>query len=114
MSSLGYTWLFLLLAQVLVWIQLNGQFVWPWFRNNITLTAILFAVPISLLFIHYQKHAYVAFGESLWSIRLFGFSIGMIVFFLMTFIFREETPNLKNIVCLALSAGIVLIQVFAK
>jgi hypothetical protein len=114
MNSFGYTWIFLLLAQVLVWLQLNGQFVWPWFKNNTTLTAVLFAIPISLLFTHYQKHAYVVFDQSLWSIRLFGFGFGMIIFFIMTLIFREESLNLKNALCIGLSAGIVLIQVFVK
>jgi len=114
MNSFGYTWLLLLLAQVLVWVQLNGQFVWPWFKSNTTLTAVLFAIPISLLFTYYQKYAYVTFDQSLWSIRLFGFGIGMIVFFVMTLIFREETLNLKNGLCLGLSAAIVFVQVFVK
>lgn len=104
----------LLAAQVLVWVQLNGQFVWSWFRDNSTLVSIIFAWPISWLFINYQKHAYVMFDQSLWSIRLFGYGIGMIIFFLMTWKLTGEVLNLKNGLCLALSLAIVLIQAFMK
>jgi hypothetical protein len=104
----------LLAAQVLVWLQLNGQFIWSWFRDNSTLVSFIFAWPISWLFISYQKHAYVMFDQSLWSIRLFGYGIGMVIFMLMTWRLTGEVLNLKNAICLVLSLAIVVIQAFMK
>ena len=39
-----------LLVQILTWFQLNGQFIWPWFKNNV-LILCLFGLPISWLYI---------------------------------------------------------------
>jgi len=104
----------LLAAQVLVWLQLNGQFVWSWFRDNSTLVSFIFAWPISWLFINYQKHAYLLFDQSLWSVRLFGYGIGMVIFLLMTWRLTGELLSLKNAICLGLSMAIILIQAFMK
>ena len=104
----------LLAAQVLVWLQLNGQFVWSWFRDNSTLVSFIFAWPISWLFINYQKHAYLLFDQSLWSVRLFGYGIGMVIFLLMTWRLTGELLSLKNAICLGLSLAIILIQAFMK
>jgi len=112
--NIATTILLLLVAQILVWIQLNGQFVWGIFKDNATLVSFIFAWPISWLFVNYQKHAYLIFDESLWSIRLFGYGIGMVIFFLMTWKFTGEMLNLKNALCLLLSLVIVLIQAFVK
>lgn len=114
MNQFIYTILFLLTAQVLVWLQLNGQFVWSWFKDNSTLVSFIFAWPISWLFINYQKQAYIIFDQSLWSIRLFGYGIGMVIFLLMTWQLTGELLNLKNAICLGLSMVIILIQVFMK
>jgi len=114
MSNVIYAILSLLAAQFLVWFQLNGQFVWDEFKNNQTLVAVLFAFPISWLFINYQKYAYIIFDNSLWSLRLFGFGVGMIIFLLLTWFIVGETLNLKNGLCLLLSLGIVLVQAFVK
>jgi hypothetical protein len=38
------------LGQLLVWFQLNGQFVWKWFDKN-PLLLTLMGVPISYVFI---------------------------------------------------------------
>jgi len=114
MSQFIYTISFLLTAQVLVWLQLNGQFVWSWFRENTGMVSFIFAWPISWLFINYQKHAYVLFDQSLWSVRLFGYGIGMIIFLLMTWRLTGELLSLKNAICLCLSLAIILIQAFMK
>jgi len=114
MSANFYTWTYLLMAQILVWLQLNGQFVWPWFSRNTTLVSLIFAWPISWLFVHYQKYAYVTFDQSLWSIRLFGYGIGMIVFLIMTGLLKGEVISTKNAICLLLSIAIILIQIMIK
>ncbi len=114
MSNLIYAILFLIAAQIFVWFQLNGQFVWDGFKNNHTLIAFLFAFPVSWLFITYQKYAYLVFDKSLWSVRMFGFGGGMIVFLLLTWLLTGETINFKNAICLVLAFGIILVQSFVK
>jgi hypothetical protein len=103
-----------ILANILVWFQLNGQFKWDWFKNNELIVVTLFSLPISWLYIQYQKHAHTVFSDSLWSIRIIGFAVGFVVFCAMTWIFGNEVPSLKHIVCIALAFGIICIQTFFK
>ena len=110
----GTAALFLFFAHIITWIQLNGQFKWEWFKENENLVVLIFAVPIAWLFINYQKYAYLAFDESLWSLRLMGFSGGIIVFFIMTWLLMGELPSVKNLVCLILACCIIGIQTLLK
>jgi len=56
----------------------------------------------------------VLFDQSLWSVRLFGYGIGMMIFLLMTWRLTGELLSLKNAICLGLSLAIILIQAFMK
>ena len=114
MTNIIYALLSLVGAQILVWFQLNGQFVWDKFRDHHTIVVIAFAFPVSWLFINYQRYAYVIFDQSLWSMRLVGYGVGMVIFLILTWYLTGETLNLKNGLCLLLSFGIILIQAFIK
>jgi hypothetical protein len=114
MSSIYIAVLSIILANILVWFQLNGQFKWEWFKNNELLIATIFALPISWLYIQYQKNAFIIFKESLWSIRLIGFSIGLIVFSIMTWAFSKEVITMKHLICIGLAFMIIGIQTFVK
>jgi len=103
----------LAIGQILVWFQLNGQFVWKWFdRNPLILTLI--GVPISYLFIVGTKYGYSGFNNVLWGQRLMGFGLGIVVFALCTWFFLNEGITTKTIVSLSLAFTLVLIQVFWK
>ena len=115
MTKLFFTaamWLFF--AHILTWFQLNGQFKWNWFKENENLVVLLFSFPIAWLFIQYQKTAFVLFEGSLWTLRLLGFSGGIIIFLLMTWSVMGELPSMKNLICLLLAFCIIGIQVFIK
>lgn len=114
MSSIYIAVLSIILANILVWFQLNGQFKWEWFKNNELLIAAIFALPVSWLYIQYQKNAFIVFNESLWSIRLVGFSIGLIVFSIMTWVFSKEVLTMKHLICIGLAFLIIGIQTFVK
>ena len=114
MSNLWTAVLFLFFAHIVTWLQLNGQFKWDLFKNNETWVVLLFAVPVAWLFINYQKFAYLAFDGSLWSLRLMGFSIGIIIFFCMTWLMMGELPSVKNLICLILACLIIVIQTLLK
>lgn len=108
-----YGSLFYVLGQLLVWYQINGQFLSTWIKNN-PLYMSLLGIPISLVYIKATEYSVEAFDGELWPQRLVGFAVGMIVFSILTYIHLNETLTPKTIITLILSLIIVLIQVFWK
>lgn len=105
--------LLFLLGQVLVWYQINGQFLSEWIKNH-PLTMSLMGVPISYVYIVATRDLVVAFDGELWPQRLIGFSMGMIAFAFLTWFHLNEALTAKTAVTLGLAFAIVLIQVFWK
>lgn len=102
-----------ILAQIFTFYQLQGQVKINWFKNNYWLT-VLMGIPISMLFMHSVKNLIYAYDGEMWPSRLIGFSIGAIVFTLLSwFVFREPLTT-KTYVCLTLSFMILMIQLFWK
>jgi hypothetical protein len=97
-------------GQALVWFQLNGQFISEWFKNN-TLILSLLGVPISYIYIYATKYGVESFGGLMWPQRFIGFSIGIIIFALMSYFIMKEGLNLKTILSLTLSFFIILVQI---
>ena len=93
------------IAQALVWLQLNGQFVW---------VLILFGLPISWLFLEATRYGVVAFDGLLWPQRFLAFACGIIIFSLFTWLFKGEGINTKTMISLGLASCLVLIQIFWK
>ena len=104
---------FYILGQLLVWYQINGQFLNTWIKNN-PLYISLLGIPISLVYIQATKYSVEAFDGELWPQRLVGFAVGMIVFAILTYIHFSESLTPKTIITLILSLIIVLIQIFWK
>ena len=102
-----------LLVQIMTWFQLNGQFVWPWFKNNIFLLC-LFGVPISWLYIEATRLGFIAFDELIWPARLIGFGLGILSFAVCANIYLGEGLTKKTIISLVLASILVCIQVFWK
>ena len=100
-------------GQILIWYQTNGQFVWKWFAEHPILLAI-FGAPISFLLILSTKYMVDGFGGLLWPGRLVGFSLGMIVFAILTAYFMNEGMTPKTIVSLILATALVAIQILWK
>ena len=101
------------LAQIVIWFQTNGQFIWPWAKENPYILAIA-GYPISLVFILATYHVVTGFDGLLWPGRLIGFAIGIIIFSILTLAFFGEGINTKTITSLILSLVLVLIQIFWK
>jgi hypothetical protein len=114
MKNLITGMLLLFIAQVLVFFQVNGQFIWPWFKRNPILLSIGFGTLISYLLIHGTGYMVAHFNGTLWENRLLGFGVGMISFALLTYIFMGEGINLKTSISLLLALILVLIQIFWK
>ena len=102
-----------IIVQLLTWFQLNGQFIWPWFKNNVFLLC-LFGLPISWLYIEATRLGFLAFDGLIWPQRFLGFAMGMLTFAICANVFLGEGLGWKTITSLILSAAVVFIQVFWK
>tara|TARA_R100000152_G_C6565317_1_gene34604 strand:+ start:108 stop:446 length:339 start_codon:yes stop_codon:yes gene_type:complete len=103
------TFLFIL-ANVLIWYQLNSQLVWKWAEGWKSMWIMsLLGIPISLLLWYCTKIGYVAFGN-LWAVRFFGFAASMITFPIMTYLYLGEPMTSKVILTLGLAIIIMLLQ----
>jgi hypothetical protein len=101
------------LAQTMVWLQLNGQFVWDSFRKY-EWVLILFGLPISWVFLEATRQGVAAFDGLLWPQRFLAFACGIIIFSLFTWLLKGEGINTKTLISLCLASCLVLIQIFWK
>ena len=101
------------LTHIIIWFQVNGQFVWPWAKDN-PWTMALLGFPISYILIIATKYIVAGFDGLLWPGRLVGFGSGMIVMAVLTWGFMGEGINLKTLTSLILATGLVCVQVFWK
>lgn len=111
--NLGLGFLYGLMAQILTFVQLQGQFKFQWAKDNPMYMALM-GVPLSLLYLQSVKHLVLYFEGQLWPSRLLGFAIGAIVFTFMSWAWFREPLSLKTLVCLGLAVCIMLIQLFWK
>ena len=110
-SSVAIGLLLYFVTHIIIWFQVNGQFVWPWAKANPWLMSIL-GLPISYVLIIATKYIVAGFDGLLWPGRLVGFGSGMIVMAVLTWGFMGEGINLKTLTSLILATGLVCVQVF--
>jgi len=101
------------LAQILTFVQLQGQFKWEWAKDN-PLYMSLLGFPLSMLYLGSVKHMVAHFDGNLWPSRLLGFAIGAIVFTAMSWTWFREPLTLKTLICLGLAVCIMAVQIFWK
>jgi hypothetical protein len=102
------------IAQCIIWVQTNGQFVWPWFKRNPFLISLMGGTLISYIFIKGTSMVAEHFDGQLWPGRFIGQAGGMITFAILTFIFMNEGINVKTGISLILAAILIGIQIFWK
>jgi multidrug transporter EmrE-like cation transporter len=107
-----YALLLSVIAQVISFIQLQGQVAWKFPREN-PYVMMLLGLPISLIFIKTTKIFNEAYDAN-WPGRLIGFGVGVIVFTIMSWLVFREHPSPKTLTCLALAFTIVVLQIFWK
>ena len=113
MNRLLLGFLYGLLAQILTFLQLQGNIKWNWYeRYPVILLSV--SIPIAWLYIKSVEYFVESFNGEIWPSRLIGFSIGVVVFALMSFFLFNEAINLKTFICLILACGILGIQIFWK
>tara|TARA_B110000858_G_scaffold124917_1_gene142366 strand:- start:241 stop:585 length:345 start_codon:yes stop_codon:yes gene_type:complete len=114
MKNLIYGILLFTLAQAIIWIQTNGQFVWPWFKKNPMLVSLMGGTFISYIFIKGTWLVAEHFNGELWPGRFLGQASGILIFSLMTWYFLNEGINTKTMISLALATMLFGIQIFWK
>ena len=107
-----YALLLSILAQVISFIQLQGQIAWKFPRENPYIMMLL-GLPISLIFIKTTK-IFNDHYDANWPGRLIGFGVGVIVFTIMSWLIFKEHPTPKTLTCLGLAFTIVVLQIFWK
>ena len=102
------------LGHISAWFQFNSQFIWDWWKERHILSILIYSLPTSFFFILGTKHA-VEMTDSVWSSRLIGYGIGIIIFSILAYVMlRESVFAPKTLTCIILSIIIILIQVFWK
>ena len=102
-----------LLAQVITFLQLQGQMKIGWIKDNIWF-GVLMGLPISYLFMMSVKYFVLAYDGQIWPSRLIGFGIGVAVFTIMSHYMFKEPLTPKTLTCLGLGVIIILIQILWK
>ena len=100
-----------LIAHILTFFQLNGQFFNSWAKNNVFILCLM-GIPISWLYIEATKMGFIEFEGLIWPGRLLGFAAGMLTFAICANVFMGEGLTTKTVVSLVLATILTLIQVF--
>mgnify|MGYP003342921036 FL=1 len=107
-----YALLLVTIAQIISFVQLQGQIAWKFPKENPYIMMFL-GLPISLILIKSTK-AFNEIFDANWPGRLIGFGVGVIIFTIMSWIVFKEHPTPKTLTCLALAFTIVTLQIFWK
>ena len=110
MKNLIIGLIYMLIAQVSTFLQLNCSAKYNWYSKYPFL--ILFAsVPIGWLYIHSVKRLIDAFDGELWPQRILGFGVGIVVFGIMSYFLFKEPLTTKTIISIILASTIIVIQI---
>ena len=113
MNNLITGLLLFFVTHIIIWFQVNGQFIWTWAKDNPWLMSAL-GLPISYVLIIATKYIVAGFDGLLWPGRLVGFGSGMIVMAILTWCILGEGMSTKTLVSLGLATTLVFIQIFWK
>jgi len=114
LRNLIYGIILFIVGQSMIWFQTNGQFVWPWFKRNPVLIALIGGSTISYMFIIATKYVAEYYDGQLWPGRFIGFAMGMVSFGILTYFIMDEPLNQKTIISLSLSVLLICVQLFWK
>jgi hypothetical protein len=112
-NNLALAILLAVLSQVVIYFQLQSQFIFDWAKRNWLLLSLA-GIPISIALNFYTQYCAAAFGGETWPGRLIGFALGAIVFALLSYFVMREPMTAKTITCLILATTILIIQIFWK
>jgi hypothetical protein len=102
-----------MIAQGMIWYQTNSQFFSNWVKERPLLMACL-GIPISYILIYASRYVVAGFNGLLWPGRLIGFSTGMIIMTILTYVHLGEGITMKTGITLLLAFIIVMVQLYWK
>tara|TARA_B110000967_G_C18902057_1_gene576710 strand:- start:45 stop:389 length:345 start_codon:yes stop_codon:yes gene_type:complete len=102
------------IGQAMIWIQTNGQFIWPWFKKNPLLISLTGGTVISYMFIYATRYIAEYYDGAIWPGRFIGFACGIFTFTALTYVLMNEGITTKTAVCLLLAFCILCVQTFWK
>ena len=111
--SIAFVLIVYLISQVFTFYQLPGHLWNKWIKENPFMMTLL-GIPISYYVILASRDMVDLWDGQTWPNRIIGFSLGVIVFSLMSWFLLREPLTTKTIVCLSLCFIILLIQLFWK
>lgn len=113
MNNLTIGILYGIVAQILTFLQLQGNVKYGWYERY-PLVILLLSIPISWLYIHSVTNFVQYFKGQIWPSRLIGFGLGIVVFSVMAYFIYNEPLGLKTVLSIVLAMGILAIQIFIK
>ena len=111
--SLSIIFLVYILAQVFTFYQLQGHLWNKWIKDHPFIMTLL-GVPVGYIVIFASREMVNLYDGQTWPNRMIGFTLGVIVFTIMTWLYLKEPLSPKTLICLMLSFMILLIQLFWK
>ena len=100
-------------SQVFTFMQLQGHLFSKWIKDNPMWMNIL-GLPIGYLIILASREMIILWDGKTWPNRLIGFSLGVVIFTILSTWLLKEPFTLKTIVCLFLCFIILAIQLCWK
>ena len=105
---------FFILAHILTFFQLNGQFLkTDWFRKNEFIVAAA-GIVLSYFYIWGTKYTVSGSDNLLWPARFIGFGVGMVIYAIMVSYYFNEGITTKTFVSLIIALILICIQVLWK
>ena len=111
--KLVYGILLLTAVYIIGWHQLYGQFIHTFYKKY-EHYLILLSIPCTWMSIKAVSYISDYFDGKMWPNRIFTFSIGIIMFTILTQIYFNEKLSLKTLTLIGLSGIIVALQVLWK
>lgn len=102
-----------IIVYIISWHQLYGQFIHEYFKKY-QWCLLLCSIPVTWLSIKSVGYISEYYDGKMWPNRMFTFSVGIIMFTLLTSIYFNERLTLKTVTLLLLSCVIVVLQIFWK
>jgi hypothetical protein len=97
----------------MIWFSTNLQLVSDELSAKSFQIMLVLAIPTSIAAYYGTKFGYIAFNESAWSVRFFGFALSYLTFPILTWWFLGESMfNIKTMICIALSFVIIAVQLW--
>jgi len=101
------------LGQICSFLQLQGSVKFGWYEKY-PIIILLSSIPAAWFYIKSVEGFVNHFDGQLWPSRLIGFGIGIVVFVTLSIILFKEPLTPKTLICLALAATILGIQILWK